>query len=44
MPDAETVEDTTVSLSFNIEVSDPFGGYVRLLQLDITVLAMAFTH
>ena len=44
MPDAETVEDTTVSLSFNIDVSDPFGGYVRLLHLGITIWTITIAH
>ena len=44
MPDAETVEDTTVSLSFNIEVSDSFGGYDRPLHLDVAIRTVAFTH
>jgi len=42
--DSEAIQYTTVSLSFNIEVSDSFGGYVRLLHMDITIRTMAFAH
>ena len=34
--DSEAIQYTTVSLSFNREGSDSFGGYVRLLHMDIT--------
>ena len=44
MPDAKSVKHTTVSLGFNVEVTDSFCGYVRLLQLDITIRTVAFTH
>jgi len=44
MPDTEAVKDTAVSFSFNIEVADSFGGYVRLLHLDITIRTIAFVH
>lgn len=44
IPDTETVKDTTVSLSFNIEISDPFGGYICLLHLFTTVRTITFAH
>jgi len=44
MPDTKAIKYTTVSLSFNIEVSDSLCGYVRFLQLDITTWTMAVTH
>ena len=44
MPDTEPIKHTTVSFGFNVEVTDSFCGYVRLLHLDITIRTMAFTH
>lgn len=44
MPDTETVKYTTVSLGFDIEVSDSFGGYGRLLHLNVTIRTIAFSH
>jgi hypothetical protein len=44
IPDTEAIKHTTVSISFNIEISDSFCGYVRLFHLEITVRTMALTH
>jgi hypothetical protein len=44
MPDAESIEHATVSFGFDVEVTDSFCGYVRLLHLDATIRTLAFTH
>jgi hypothetical protein len=42
--DTEAVEDTAVSLSFDVEVTDAFGSYVCLLHQDITIRTGSFAH
>ena len=44
MSDTEPVKHTTISVGFNVEVTDAFCGYVRLLHLDITIWTVTFTH
>ena len=44
IPDTKTIEHTTFSLGFDIEVSDCFCGYVRVLHLDITIRTTGFLH
>jgi hypothetical protein len=44
IPDAEAVEDTAVSLSFDVQVTDALSGYVRLFHLDITIRTRSFAH
>jgi hypothetical protein len=44
IPDTESIEHTTVSFGFNIEVTDSFCGYIRLYHLDVTIRTLAFTH
>ena len=44
IPDAKSVKHTTVSLGFNVEVTDSFCGYVCLFHFDITIRTVAFTH
>jgi hypothetical protein len=38
------VKYTTVSLSFNVEISDSFCGYGRSLHLDLAIWTTALTH
>jgi hypothetical protein len=44
IPDSESVEHTTVSFGLNVEITDSFCGYVRLLHLDVAIRTLAFTH
>jgi hypothetical protein len=44
IPYAEAVEHTTFSISFNIEVTNGFCGYVRFLHLDLAIRTVALTH
>lgn len=44
LSDTEAIEQATVSVSFNVEVSDTLCGYVCPFHFAITVRAMALTH
>jgi hypothetical protein len=37
IPDTEAVEYSTISVSFNVEVANPFSGHARFFHLDSTV-------
>ena len=44
MPDTEPIEHTTVSFGFDVEVTDSFCGYLRLLHPDVALRTLAFVH
>lgn len=44
MPDTQTVEQTIVPFSFNIEIPDTLCGYVRFLHSDVTLRTTTLIH